>query len=116
MSLLSGCASIVSGTSQHVYVETPPVKGAVCSLKNDKGSWYIPSTPGSAVVHKSTHPLFINCKKKGYKTAYQNYQSSTKGIIAGNIIFGGVIGAGIDAADGAAFDYPPSMIVPMKRH
>jgi uncharacterized protein YceK len=115
-SLLSGCASIVDGTSQNVSVETPPVTGAACSLKNDKGSWQIVSTPGSAVVHKSTQPIFIHCQKKGYKTAYQNFQSSTKGIIAGNAVFGGFIGAGIDAADGAAFDYPPTMIVPMKKH
>lgn len=112
---LTGCASIVSGTSQKVTIQTPPVTGAKCALKNNKGSWKIASTPGSVKVHKSNQPLFINCKKKGYPTAYAHYKSNTKGMIAGNAVFGGLIGAGIDTADGAAFDYPPTMIVPMKK-
>jgi hypothetical protein len=33
-------------------------------------------------------------------------KSSTKGMMAGNIVFGGFIGAGVDAASGAAYDYP----------
>jgi hypothetical protein len=33
-------------------------------------------------------------------------KSSTKGMMAGNLLFGGVIGAGVDAASGAAYDYP----------
>lgn len=32
---------------------------------------------------------------------------------AGNILFGGLIGVGIDVATGAAFDYPTLITVPM---
>lgn len=33
-------------------------------------------------------------------------EQSTKAMAAGNIIFGGIIGAGVDVATGAAYDYP----------
>jgi hypothetical protein len=36
----------------------------------------------------------------------QSAKSSTKGMAFGNILFGGVIGAGVDTATGAAYDYP----------
>lgn len=32
----------------------------------------------------------------------------------GNILFGGIIGAGVDASTGAAYDYPSEVILPMQ--
>lgn len=116
VSLLSGCASIVDGTSQNVSVETPPVSGAICSLKNNKGKWFIGNTPGTVVVHRSNEALLVKCEKVGYQKAIKSFQSTTKAMIAGNIVFGGLIGGGVDAADGAAFRYPGDMQVPMKKH
>lgn len=40
-------------------------------------------------------------------------KSSTKAMAFGNIIFGGVIGAGVDVATGAAYDYPTMITVLM---
>jgi phosphoketolase len=39
--------------------------------------------------------------------------SSTKGMAFGNILFGGPIGAGVDMASGAAYDYPNLITVMM---
>lgn len=111
--VLSGCASIVNGTSQPISVTTPPVSGATCSLKNSKGEWYVNATPGSAVVHRAYGPLTVNCKKSGYNTAIMTVKSSTKGMAFGNVVFGGIIGGGVDMADGAAYDYPTPIVVPM---
>lgn len=114
---LTGCASIVSGTNQSVSVSTVPVQGATCSLKNNKGIWFIPSTPGSAVVHRSYQNLLVSCRKPGFVNGLKSVKSSTKGMAFGNVVFGGVIGAGVDVADGAAYDYPTSIVVPMaKQH
>jgi hypothetical protein len=112
--LSSGCASIVDGSTQSVSVDTPSVTGATCSLTNNKGEWYINSTPGSVSVHRSYENLVVVCQKPGYDTATDNVKSSTKGMAAGNILFGGVIGAGVDCADGAAYDYPTNIHVPMQ--
>lgn len=40
-------------------------------------------------------------------------KSSTKGMAFGNIIFGGIIGAGVDISTGAAYDYPTLITVLM---
>lgn len=104
--LATGCASIVNGQNQSVSVTTGPVQGATCALQNNKGKWYVPSTPGSVTVQRSYKDLNVNCQKKGYAPAERKIESKTKGMAFGNVIFGGVIGAGVDMADGAAYDYP----------
>lgn len=113
---LTGCASIVSGTSQVVSVETlhssGPVSGAVCKLENDKGVYYV-TTPGTVTVHRAYGDLNVKCEKAGFDPGLATVKSSTKGMMAGNIVFGGFIGAGVDAASGAAYDYPPLFQVMM---
>ena len=111
-SLLSGCATIVSGTSQRVSVTTAPVSGAMCSLTNPEGTWYI-STPSSVVSHKSVSFLDIECKKAGYYDGKATIKSRVKPAFFGNALFGGGIGLGIDAYDGAGFSYPTNIQVPM---
>ena len=111
----TGCASIVEGTHQSISVETPPVSNASCVLKNNIGQWYIKKTPGSTLVHQSIQSLIIRCKKPHYRTAVKKVESHTKGMILGNIFFGGVIGAGVDVADGAAYHYPTHIKIPMHR-
>lgn len=113
---LIGCASIVNGTNQPVSVHTGEAHGATCSLENDKGRWYINRTPGSVVVNRSFKDLKIQCMKKGFEPTYTKVKSKTKGMAFGNILFGGVVGAGVDMVDGAAYDYPSEIIVPMKRN
>ncbi|OGT36989.1 MAG: hypothetical protein A3F11_09275 [Gammaproteobacteria bacterium RIFCSPHIGHO2_12_FULL_37_14] len=114
--LLSGCASIVSGTSQRISVSTAPAKGASCSLENNKGKWYLNNTPGTVTVNRSFNDLQINCKKPGYTPTFKQVASNTKGMVFGNAVFGGILGAGIDMADGAAYEYPQSIDLPMRKH
>lgn len=106
---LTGCASIVSGTNQVMSVETisktGKIDGASCKLQNDKGVYYV-ITPGTVNVHRAYGDLSVTCEKTGVPTGLATIKSSTKGMMAGNILFGGFIGAGVDAASGAAYDYP----------
>lgn len=112
-SLLTGCASIVNGTQQNVQVVTPPVTGASCLLSNSKGQWTLPSTPGVVTVHRAYGDLAVSCHKGGYAPANQTVKSKTKAMAFGNLVFGGAIGGGVDAGDGAAYDYPETITVPM---
>lgn len=114
-STLTGCASIVNGTSESVSVQTSPEEGAKCSLTNNKGQWFVSDTPGSVTVHRSYQPLTVDCQKDGYANAETKVESKTKGMLFGNVVFGGVIGAGVDAGDGAAYDYPVNIMVPMEK-
>jgi hypothetical protein len=114
-SSLTGCASIVSGHNQPVSVNTGSVTNARCSLENSKGTWYIPSTPGSTVINRAYGDLKVVCQKSGYRNGTKSVASHTKGMAFGNVVFGGVIGAGVDVASGAAYDYPTDISVPMQR-
>lgn len=116
VSLLAGCASIVSGSSQSLTVNTrfneQDVSGAKCWLKNNKGSWALTS-PGSAVVNRSFEDLSVRCEKDGVEPGMATFKSSTKAMAFGNILFGGIIGAGVDISTGAAYDYPNVLTVEM---
>ena len=112
---LTSCASIVNGNQQSVSVKTGEIQGATCTLKNNKGIWYVNNTPGSVTVHRSYDALDVSCEKKGYGFGDEKVASKTKAMAFGNALFGGVIGAGVDMADGAAYDYPTIIDVPMGR-
>lgn len=113
----SGCASIVTGHNQSVSVETRSKQGqavmsANCRLTNDKGTWFVTS-PGSVSIRRSYSDLLVNCEKEHQEPGIASVKSSTKAMAFGNIIFGGVIGAGVDVASGAAYDYPTMITVLM---
>lgn len=114
--VMSGCASIVDGEQQSLSVETRhqnvDVSGAQCKLRNDKGTWFV-TTPGSVTVHRSYQDMVVECTKAGLPTGWASVKSATKGMAFGNILFGGVIGAGVDIGNGAAYDYPQVIVVDM---
>lgn len=64
-------------------------------------------------VRRSYEDLLINCEKANQEPGLASVKSSTKAMAFGNIIFGGVIGAGVDVASGAAYDYPTMITVLM---
>ncbi|MDM0033395.1 hypothetical protein QTI33_14765 [Variovorax sp. J22P271] len=84
--------------------------GANCKLENDKGTWFV-TTPGSTTVHRAYGDLKVNCDKDGHAPGEASAKSETKALAFGNIVFGGVIGVGVDAATGAAYDYPELITV-----
>ncbi|HLD84793.1 MAG TPA: hypothetical protein VI844_03355 [Coxiellaceae bacterium] len=112
---LTSCASIVDGTHQSVTVNTTP-EGAHCALQNSKGSWSVNNTPETVEVHKSNGPMSVTCRLAGYPTRVKSFESYTKGMVAGNLVFGGLVGGGIDVADGAAFQYPSVFNVTMRKN
>ncbi len=113
---LVGCASIVNGQNQSVSVESRtdsgPISGANCKLSNNKGTWFV-TTPGSTMVQRSFEDLSVRCDKDTLEPGLVSVKSSTKAMAFGNIIFGGVIGAGVDMSTGAAYDYPTLITVQM---
>lgn len=112
-SQLIGCASITSGAIQNVTVETFPVNGAMCKLTNDKGTWYITSTPGNTSVHRCYSDMTVTCWTNNKKGTI-SVRSSTKAVAFGNVLAGGIVGGAIDVGTGAAYDYPSLITVPIK--
>lgn len=111
--VLPGCASIVSGQNQPITVEAPNCEGATCKLINDKGTWFV-KAPGPVTVSRAYGDLIVTCNKEGFGAATNTVSSSTKAMAAGNIIFGGIIGVGVDVATGAAYDYPLLITNPLE--
>lgn len=112
----SGCASIVTGHNQPVSVQALSAGEAVaranCKLTNDKGTWFV-RTPGSVTVNRSLSDMSVICEKSGFQPANLAVASTTKPMVMGNLIFGGVIGTAIDIGTGAAYDYPTLITVEM---
>jgi hypothetical protein len=102
---LSGCATIIKGTTQSISVNTASVTGAQCTLTSSEGTWYV-VTPGTVVVHKTKHDIDATCRKAGYRDANATIPSHFNGATVGNVLLGGLIGVGVDAASGANYNYP----------
>lgn len=108
---LVGCASIVEGTDQTIAIKTDPPE-AECSLTQEgKLVGKIDKTPGTVSLDKSKEDLVVECSKEGHFKEVSNVTSSFEGMTFGNIIFGGIIGVGVDAASGAMHHYPEEVTV-----
>ena len=111
---LGGCSTIVNGSSQQISVQTPNADGAACELKSPDGQYFV-TTPGSVTVSKSKHNLAVKRTKDGFSDGITTISSTFEGMTFGNILFGGVIGVGVDAASGAMNQYPNSVQVQMQK-
>lgn len=110
--MLQACATVTTGANQSVSVNTGDVKGAVCKLSNDKGDWYVSSTPGSVTVQRAYVDMNVVCEKENLQ-GNTTVASSTNAMAFGDIIAGGVLGAAIDVGTGSAYDYPTDITVPL---
>jgi hypothetical protein len=106
---LSGCVTIVEGTSQNISVATNP-PGATCVFERQGvTTGMITSTPGTLKVRKSKYDITIKCTKPGFQEANYLDHSGTSAYIAGNVATDLLLTAGIssivDSADGADNKY-----------
>jgi hypothetical protein len=102
---LSGCSSIIEGRSQQLMVNTNP-PGADCGLyRQGVRIATIQNAPGSTLIEKSKHDIWMVCVKQGYQQATYYNHSGVAGATLGNIILGGGIGWAIDSATGADNKY-----------
>jgi len=104
LSLTSGCASIVKGTTQAIPVSSNP-SGADVALDGNK----IGQTPISIEVKRKTDHL-ITISKPGYNTESIAITRNFGGAVLGNILAGGLIGWGVDAVSGAQYNLTPTTI------
>ncbi|MDA5192722.1 hypothetical protein [Govanella unica] len=101
---LSGCASIIDGTSQSISVATNPPE-AKCDLWRNSQLLSSMTTPNSMVIKKTKHDIDVICRKTGYHDASLHVKSEIQDATWGNIVAGGGIGWAIDSASGADNKY-----------
>lgn len=105
---LSGCASITRGTKEVLIVNSEPMNAKVRLSNGMTGV-----TPASFKLARDS-VLTVTIEKAGYQTAVVqvNHETANAGAagMAGNLFFGGIIGAGIDVVSGATQDLTPNPI------
>jgi hypothetical protein len=106
--LTPGCASITRGTKDTLVVESEPA-GADVKLSNGLAG----KTPTSFKLPRKEN-LTVTISKEGYETLTVNVSSQVSGAggagMAGNVLFGGLIGAAVDAGSGAMKDLKPNPV------
>jgi hypothetical protein len=102
---VAGCATITRGTTQVVAVNTPGVPGATCTLTSGSIGGQTVVTPATATLQKGRDNVAVHCSKECYQDGAGVIASNMESMSAGNIILGGVVGIGVDAASGAMNSY-----------
>lgn len=107
---LPACATITRGSSQEFTVEsTPP--GARVSTSN---GFQCDATPCTFRMSRKDE-FRATVSLDGYVTQEHNIQSGMSGGgaagLAGNVIFGGIVGGVVDASSGALNDLTPNPLV-----
>ena len=112
--MLSGCATIMKDDSQPVSFSSEPDNAVVKLNSIARGK-----TPVTIMVKRSMKDTIVSIEKHGYITETFPLEKTLSAMTFGNIIFGGIIGIGVDAATGKNTDYPDSVhvnLVPKTRN
>lgn len=99
---LSGCASIISGTTQQLTFQSNP-DGATVTISGR----VIGKTPVTTTLKKAAGQSLL-FSKDGYQPLSMNLDTHLDGWFWGNIVLGGLIGSTTDNVSGAVNEYSPS--------
>lgn len=111
--LFGGCATITQGTTQLVQVNSTP-QGANCRLTRESQLLTEVQTPQAVTVPRSVHDVNVACRLPDGRKGNAVLKTTLTPMVAGNILVGGVIGAGVDAASGAMNEYPNAITVDLR--
>lgn len=111
ITFLVSCASLTTGTTQRIEIDTKPKRASCEIFNNGKSIATIPSTPGKTDVHKAATALVITCTLDGYLTNSGSIASKYQSMVWGNILFGGLIGVAIDSGTGSIYRYDPKVTI-----
>ena len=110
--MLGGCASVTRGTTENISISSTP--SGVESVVNGMDVPTTCTTPCSVVVKRNAD-IAITFQKEGYEPQVvplsRDIPTSGAAGFAGNLLLGGVIGMGVDAATGAATDHKPNPVI-----
>ena len=115
---LTGCASMVNGTSQTINVKAvdsstgKPIPGAACQFTTNENKVYkVNGNPGSFEIDKDQGDLTANCTAEGYQQERMGVTQDMDAWVLGDLLFVPVVI--IDLADSAYHKYPDYETVEM---
>lgn len=109
---VAGCASVTSGTSQVIAVNSDPV-GADCTLTREGHSLGTVKAPGPVTVKRDSRTIHISCSMPGYEDGKVVLNSRYETATMGNMLLGGAIGMMVDASTGASNRYDAQVTGPL---
>ena len=101
---LQGCASIVKGSTQAIPVASDPPAADI--LVDGK---LVGQTPKTLDLKRNSNYL-ITIQKPGFEQQSVPVVKNIGGAVWGNVIAGGLIGWGVDAASGAQYNLVPGSV------
>ena len=105
LSMLSvNCGSIVHQTTQQVHLASEPAGAAVTVACGDVSNDPKLVTPAVVTLHRKPAYCGIKLNKEGYAEKELKFGRQMSGWYLGNVIFGGIIGLIVDAANGAMWN------------
>ncbi|MET0970321.1 MAG: translation initiation factor 2 [Tardiphaga sp.] len=109
---MGGCASVTRGTTENISIASTP-SGATA----DVAGLDIPTTcvTPCVVQAKRSADIVVTVTKDGFEPQVVPLTKDITGSggagFAGNILLGGLVGMGVDAATGAALDHKPNPVI-----
>jgi len=104
-SLLTGCATIISGENQVVTIQSIPDGAEIVINGMVKGK-----TPMTFPLKRAEDQV-LEIRKEGYASHSAVLQTQMNGMFWGNILFGGLLGSTTDSSTGASLEYAPGTVV-----
>jgi hypothetical protein len=116
--LISGCASIISGSTQRLNITTEPEEARIEIYDENNMEIWSASSPSTVTLDRGAGffkgaSYRVEITKKGYrkKTVYINASLNGGWYIAGNFLLGGLLGwLIIDPATGAMWTLSPENV------
>jgi hypothetical protein len=106
---LSACATVTRGTTDTLIIQSDPPSARVQTTTGDTCT-----TPCALKLPRKSE-LTVVASKPGYRTAEAYVTNRVSGgggaAMAGNVLIGGVVGAGVDVGTGAMLDLTPNPVV-----
>lgn len=99
-----GCATIMHGTTQKVGISSSPT-GATVTV----GNKLFGRTPLFADLERGEEHI-VTIEMVGYEKSQLTLTKSVSGWVWGNIVFGGLIGLGVDAISGGLYTLSPEQL------
>ena len=115
ITLLSGCATLIEGSTQNLTVSTmndvKPEK-TLCNITNEEGNWQTTGGNTSTVVHRDGNTMTVSCENDSQRgIAHLEPSFSSYYFIVDTLSCG--VGLFVDATTNAFYTYPPTAIVGM---
>ena len=105
---LGGCATVTRGTTNQIQIDSEPA-GALAQTSLN----HTCTTPCTIQVSRKDE-FAVTFSKPGYQNARVDVKTQIAGAgaagFAGNVLIGGVVGMGVDAATGSTYEHVPNPV------